>query len=419
MKNMRRSEKKGKGCEKAKKKGWWGEGENMMMETPQYRMRTSTEEGKIRSEIRVISWNINGVQNEEKIQILKKMAAGFRPLFIMLQETKTENKEDMTPLMRGLKKFEWYVDSYRKGSRGVAIGVRKMKGREGVCEKVYFEEQRGSLFGIKTKVFDKEFGVLNLYKHKELRMEDVLSSMNRFFQPLQCNIMGGDFNVDFGDDQFQILMNTAAELKMERLSWNNATHHMGRCIDHLFVPSDCPPEWRILNALPTRFKDHAIMVGGSIRKEWNVANHHQRRSIPNYIACDPDFGQKIRSMVGDYKKDNDDPWITLGKIKEAAWKLTPEWRDRIREKSIFNKLWQLQFLLRNLNRSKCFRKSTVSFPYSSLELEILGEAETKRIKKKLERNNPSCCYQSCGESYWMYGGAMWNSERRSKLSYAG
>lgn len=47
-----------------------------------------------------------------------------------------------------------------------------------------------------------------------------------------------DFNADVIDPNFQFLQNFADDAKMVRLPWNFATHHRGRCIDHIFMAEE-------------------------------------------------------------------------------------------------------------------------------------------------------------------------------------
>ena len=80
-----------------------------------------------RRDICVVTWNINGVGNKEKLSKLKQVVQGFRPLFILIQESQAKDKGDYIFLENAFKKYEWITDDFNQNKRGLAIGVRRMK----------------------------------------------------------------------------------------------------------------------------------------------------------------------------------------------------------------------------------------------------------------------------------------------------
>ena len=60
--------------------------------------------------MRILSWNINGVHNDEKLNLCCRMAASCQPLFILLQETHAASEKDLDHLKKWLRKYLWFKD---------------------------------------------------------------------------------------------------------------------------------------------------------------------------------------------------------------------------------------------------------------------------------------------------------------------
>ena len=76
----------------------------------------------------VISWNMNGVQNFNKLRILQKMARSCWSLFILIQEFHFNSKGDLNLIRNQLRKYIWLRDNFSGKRRGLLIGVRQMEG---------------------------------------------------------------------------------------------------------------------------------------------------------------------------------------------------------------------------------------------------------------------------------------------------
>ena len=92
------------------------------------------------------------------------------------------------------------------------------------------------------------------------------------------------------------------------------THFQGWCIDHIFFPSEALEDHLFVNAIPSGFKDHAVMIGGASVKEWKI--NSQKKRIPEYLINDPKFISALSKAVGNYSMGN--PVICLDKMKSEA-----------------------------------------------------------------------------------------------------
>ena len=107
-----------------------------------------------------------------------------------------------------------------------------------------------------------------------------------------------------------------ASLHMSCLKWDEPTHYKGRCIDHIFFLSKAPLKRLFINAIPSSFKDHALLIGGSLFKEWEIwAN---KKSIPEYLINDHGFINTLIERMGTFSK-GDDPNKFLTRFKTTAW----------------------------------------------------------------------------------------------------
>ena len=151
--------------------------------------------------MRILLWNINGVHNDEKLNLCHRMAASCCPLFILLQKTHATSEKDLNHLKNCLKKYLWFKDPFSKRKRGLAIGVRRMEGLYNI--KPYpIESSESGLFGLKIKIFNTEYAVMNVYCYCNLKFPLKQDQIRKFFSKDEMNVLGGDFNWDFNKFPF-------------------------------------------------------------------------------------------------------------------------------------------------------------------------------------------------------------------------
>ena len=143
--------------------------------------------------MRILSWNINGVHNDEKLNFCHKMAASCCPLFILLQETHATSEKDLNHLKNCLRKYLWFKDLFSEWKQGLAIGVRRMEGLHDI-EPYPIESSESGLFGLRTKIFNTEYAVMNVYCHCDLKLPFMQNQIGKFFSKDGLNVLRGDFN---------------------------------------------------------------------------------------------------------------------------------------------------------------------------------------------------------------------------------
>ena len=133
-----------------------------------------------------------------------------------------------------------------------------------------------------------------------------------------------------------------AFLCMLCLKWNEPTHYKGRCIDHIFFLSKALVKQLFINAILSGFKDHALLIGGSSFKEWEIWTN--KKSIPKYLINDHRFINTFIERMGTFS-EGDDPSEFLTRFKTTAWELVPYWRERNTEAALFRELWKIHSLV--------------------------------------------------------------------------
>ena len=217
-------------------------------------------------DLRVLSWNINGLQNKEKLKICKRMATSSWLLFIFLQETYATSENDLDHLKNHLRKYIWFHNFFSKRKHGLVIGIRcveELKDPSPFC----FEKNEGRLFGLKVFIQNQEFSALNVYHHPGLKLKHLMEESSWFFSPQNKNILVGDLNWNLNETNCQKLIEHLSDLNLSCLNWLELTHFQGQYIDHIFFLSKAPEDHLFVNAIPFGFKDHTVMIGGASVKE--------------------------------------------------------------------------------------------------------------------------------------------------------
>ena len=124
-------------------------------------------------DLRILSWNINRLQNEEKLEICKRMAASSWPLFIFLQETHVTSENDFDHLKNHLRKYIWFCDSFSERKHGLVIGIRHVEELRDPSP-FFFEKNEGELFGLKVFIQNQEFSAFNIYHHPGLKLKHLM-----------------------------------------------------------------------------------------------------------------------------------------------------------------------------------------------------------------------------------------------------
>ena len=143
----------------------------------------------------VISWNMNGVQNFDKLRTFQKMAGSCQPLFILIQESHFDFECDFNLIRNQLKKYIWLRDNSFGKRKGLLIGVRWMEGVKEISL-CFFDQTMSELFEVHVIIRLINYSVLNIYHHSDLKVAIISQEATQFFgqNPGSINIFEDDFN---------------------------------------------------------------------------------------------------------------------------------------------------------------------------------------------------------------------------------
>ena len=116
------------------------------------------------SNAHVISWNMNKIQNFNKLRTLQKMAESYQLLFILIQESHFDSKCDLDFIRNQLRKYIWLRNNFSEKRRGLFIGVRQMEG---------VKEISPCFFDVHVIIGSTNYSVLNIYYHLDLKVATI------------------------------------------------------------------------------------------------------------------------------------------------------------------------------------------------------------------------------------------------------
>ena len=115
------------------------------------------------------------------------------PLFILLQETHVTFEKDLNHLKNCLRKYLWFKNPFSEWKWSLAIGIKRMESLHDI-EPYPIESSESGLFGLRTKIFNTKYAVMNIYHHYNLKLPFMQDQIGKFFSKDGLNILGGDFN---------------------------------------------------------------------------------------------------------------------------------------------------------------------------------------------------------------------------------
>ena len=161
------------------------------------------------------------------------------------------------------------------------------------------------LFGVYMTIGLTNYSVLNIYHYPDLKVTTISQEATRFFgqNPRSINIFGGDFNWDVKEKQMGEIEKCCASLCMSRLKWDEPTYYKRRCINHIFFLSKASLKHLFVNAILSGFKDHALLIGGSLFKKWEIQVN--KKSIFEYLINNHGFINTLIERMGTFSKGDD------------------------------------------------------------------------------------------------------------------
>ena len=89
------------------------------------------------------------------------------------------------------------------------------------------ESSESGLFGLRTKIFNTEYAVMNVYCHCDLKLPFMQDQIRKFFSKEGLNILGDDFNWNLNEFSFKELAKSSESWNLSKLEWLKPTHFQG------------------------------------------------------------------------------------------------------------------------------------------------------------------------------------------------
>jgi exonuclease III/ribonuclease HI len=284
----------------------------------------------------ILSWNANGIRprsSNDKIQFICKVVAGWKPDFILLQETHLD-KENEYFLERILPNYYWIMNNHTQSSRGVAIGIKRSKHMPMPMEE-YYHDNKGRWIMQPLKFKGSQMIITSVYKPDKQGNEvwDCLINKVKEIGKERGVIVGGDFNMKPGSKEMTIILEKMASCMLSPVLSDEPTHGNGSQIDYIFIhdryTTDVKP---FLQVIPHN-TDHGIIISGIRREKEKLHLPNPRISIE--LCENPRFIKEILEKTGKFHPKHC-PFGYLKKIKEGAQECAKIWNKKSGHIEILN-----------------------------------------------------------------------------------
>jgi ribonuclease HI len=338
----------------------------------------------------IISWNTNGIRprsNCDKIHFISKITTGWKPDFILLQETHLD-KETEYFLGKTLPNYYWVTNNFTSTSRGVAIGIKRSKHVPFPIEENY--QDKSGKWIIQPIMFKgSHILIISVYK-PDKQGKEVWNKITQKIKELGKGygvILGGDFNAKPKSKEMTEIMEELASCHLSPVLSDAPTHGNGSQIDYIFYHDKFTTEVEpFLNVIP-HSTDHGVVVSGihRIRERPHLPNQR----TPIELCDNPQFINRVFKIIGEYHP-KECPFEYLGKLKGNVQQEAKSWRGkndhyRKEDKEKYIMLWKLV--------SYCHRiKQFGNFPRKWMEFATIQDVikEGKRRFKGKPRSTATC-----------------------------
>lgn len=348
----------------------------------------------MRTSIRALSYNICGLRSPstiEKIKAIQHIVKHCNIKVIFLQETKLDanDPEDQKLLPTFLPNFLWFQNHYRKGLKGVAIGIRNSAPFTSPNPTT---DTNGTYISITTRMGGTEMNLISIYIPPNTR--DYPTARDHALETFHTNIpnlrlptiIGGDFNSTPGETIYNNLQNTCQANHMDFLpNPYPSTCKSSKSIDHFIISSSLlssPPP--TVFAYPPPMKDHAPLI---LIQRGPLQPAH-REAIPPHYASHPAFIKEISDLTPKFEDWNRSPFEYLSLINTTAkttynrWKYSPPPSLR---KDVQLLHWEAGALLKAALRQRKIPVNTVSPLHHSIISELKSKPEYVDMPSRLWR----------------------------------
>ena len=317
----------------------------------------------------ILSWNTNGLKpsrNLQKQANLKRVVKGWRPDFILLQETHLTHEIEYH-LTQILPNYKWAFCNFTSSSRGVAIGTKDNNNITYNGTPIKSGNGKWILWNITFR--GSNLNIVSVYKpplEDHTVLEEIINT-HKAFTGEPGLIVGGDLNTKPGTSEMTEALRLFATVHSSPVKFKAPTHSRGSQIDHLFIhdkyTTDIQP---FFQTIPNRH-DHCFIICGLDRFKTPCQFPNER--IPPAFCDNPNFINECLALAGEYTNEQC-PFIYLRNLKESIRTMNKKWNKETEHKYPEHSYGKRMVLL-NLVKYVDRISSAGNFPKPWLKLEPL------------------------------------------------
>jgi hypothetical protein len=135
-------------------------------------------------------------------------------------------------------------------------------------------DQSGCVIAMDFNLWGRDCRAISIYRPSRTPFKQLMDPFWKLLATNQDLVVAGDFNINKTSDDFHPFHKEMIDNGLSRLEWDSPTHWRGGDIDHIYISNSVPEDRRALTEVPTPFKDHTILVGGTLGQ---IVKHHFTR----------------------------------------------------------------------------------------------------------------------------------------------
>jgi len=343
----------------------------------------------------IISFNIRGLlgpASMEKVKYINDLIQKVKPKILLLQETHL-SQNDTSTLNTYFPTFQWYSNAYKRGLRGVAIGLR---GQLPSITNRPKTDNEGTFISISFPNQKETLQITNVYfppstpPYPEIFRNSKNFFLNNIPDANLHNIIAGDLNLTPDEPDF-------VEISRRLIPYNisfipnpfPSRANSSRSIDHFALSNSLTNiQFPTLFAFPPPKNDHAPLLLSQHRPP----KPNQRPSIPPHIASHPAFIKAIKDQTPKFITWKESPFDYLNLLKKTAHEIYNIWKSNPPpeiSKSIHFRTWEITSLIKITQRSKRIPYKNNAKIHQDLYKELSNRTENQNVPHRVWRRR--CC----------------------------
>jgi hypothetical protein len=270
----------------------------------------------------VLSWNIRGLcfgsfRSREKIEIIERICNSYGVDVVFLQETHL-SIEDVKWFNSQMSNFVWFHSVGIDDTRGASVGIRKAALRGSKVE-IKSRDKVGRWVIVSCVLYGVVMTLASIYVPQyvnKIWTLDDFSDKLKYSGADHC-VIGGDFNINFVKDEFEILNKWLGDTKLEIVENAIPTYGGKSIIDYIARNRSFPIPCSDVEVLCGNGLDHSIMVA-SFKEECDLVRKLPHKRLNPNLCESKVVHEEAVLKIGKFNKDMETPTSYLKRFASAT-----------------------------------------------------------------------------------------------------